>query len=353
MGDLAVRAPRRLRDVADVEAGHPETHRAPARRARHRRSARGAAAARRSAVAAHGGLTPARRADAPGRPAPSLRARSLRAPERARSERAARAGGARTSAPACRLRVARALARLPARNRRRDHDGGSEQRARDDARHRGRVRSDQRARARVRAAPASAAGRRPRQQRARAPRRIAPHPARTGLGRSSLLPAFRACWACAPQAATRADSTSRARRWRSISRFYARLLRGLGDTRVNPRTLRIDVTPIGPGREDILARTVIEPLAAEFPVATVTLDLERDRAARVLPRCLRAHLHRHAGRREAGDRRRRIHRLDAAVARQPQGTAADHGHRAGATERRVDPFRAAAPWPRRCPCRRS
>ena len=61
-------------------------------------------------------------------------------------------------------------------------------------------------------------------------------------------------------------------------RFYARLLRGLGDTRVNPRTLRIDVTPIGPGRQDILARTVLEPLAAEFPVATVTLDLERDRA---------------------------------------------------------------------------
>jgi len=61
-------------------------------------------------------------------------------------------------------------------------------------------------------------------------------------------------------------------------RFYVRLLRGLGDTRVNPRTLRIDVTPIGPGREDILARTVIEPLAAEFPVATVVLDHERDRA---------------------------------------------------------------------------
>jgi len=61
-------------------------------------------------------------------------------------------------------------------------------------------------------------------------------------------------------------------------RFYVRLLRGLGDTRVNPRTLRIDVTPIGPGREDMLARTVIEPLAAEFPVATVVLDHERDRA---------------------------------------------------------------------------
>jgi hypothetical protein len=61
-------------------------------------------------------------------------------------------------------------------------------------------------------------------------------------------------------------------------RFYARLLGGLGGRGLDASTVRIDVTPVGPARDDVLARSVIEPLAAEFPAATISLDRERVRA---------------------------------------------------------------------------
>jgi hypothetical protein len=60
--------------------------------------------------------------------------------------------------------------------------------------------------------------------------------------------------------------------------FYARLLDGLGDRGLNPATVRIEITPIERGREEVLARSVLEPLASEFPGATVRIDNERTRA---------------------------------------------------------------------------
>jgi hypothetical protein len=61
-------------------------------------------------------------------------------------------------------------------------------------------------------------------------------------------------------------------------RFYTRLLGSLADRGLEPGTLRVDVTPVDGARAADLVRTVIEPLAAEFPDATFALDLERERA---------------------------------------------------------------------------
>ncbi len=62
------------------------------------------------------------------------------------------------------------------------------------------------------------------------------------------------------------------------TRFYLRLLSGLGDLGLPARGLHAALTPIGPGREEDLMRSVIAPLAAEFPDAVVELDRERTRA---------------------------------------------------------------------------
>jgi hypothetical protein len=61
-------------------------------------------------------------------------------------------------------------------------------------------------------------------------------------------------------------------------RFYARLLGGLGERGLDPSSLRVAVTPIDRSREGVLERTVIEPLAAEFPTAGFAVDLARERA---------------------------------------------------------------------------
>jgi hypothetical protein len=60
--------------------------------------------------------------------------------------------------------------------------------------------------------------------------------------------------------------------------FYTRLLGSLGADRLAPGSLRVEVTPIDRAREAALLGMVIEPLAAAFPDATFTLDLERERA---------------------------------------------------------------------------
>jgi hypothetical protein len=61
-------------------------------------------------------------------------------------------------------------------------------------------------------------------------------------------------------------------------RFYARLLGDLSSRGLKPASLRIAVTPVDRSHEDVLTRTVIEPLAAEFPAASFSLDLTRERA---------------------------------------------------------------------------
>jgi hypothetical protein len=61
-------------------------------------------------------------------------------------------------------------------------------------------------------------------------------------------------------------------------RFYLRLLGGLGDLGLEPHGLHVAFTPIDGTRDDPLRQAVAEPLAAEFPHASIALDHERDRA---------------------------------------------------------------------------
>ena len=61
-------------------------------------------------------------------------------------------------------------------------------------------------------------------------------------------------------------------------RFYARLLGGVLPDVLAPRGVRVELTPIGPEREADLLRIVIEPLAAEFPDASFSLNFGRERA---------------------------------------------------------------------------
>jgi hypothetical protein len=61
-------------------------------------------------------------------------------------------------------------------------------------------------------------------------------------------------------------------------RFYLRLLGGLGDLGLEPRGLRAEITPIGDERVGEIQRAVIEPLAGEFPHASLTIAGGRTRA---------------------------------------------------------------------------
>jgi hypothetical protein len=60
--------------------------------------------------------------------------------------------------------------------------------------------------------------------------------------------------------------------------FYLRLLGGLADLGLEPRGLRAEITPIGGERCDEIRQAVTEPLALEFPHASIAIDGERTRA---------------------------------------------------------------------------